>query len=304
VKNGRLRPLNPIGPIAGSIVTLLAWSAIAHNSGSGWVQALGAVLGAALLVGILGPGWVVAKASVGVVSVPSDALSGEEIKIEVVATSRVRIRPVEPNGKTGFAGPTQNDPSPIAITPERRGILVAVTFDVASAAPFGILWWSRRTTVALPSEICVSPKPTSSIWIPPENEDWAGESPGRRTSSVGETRGVRDYVHGDAKRSVHWRASAHTGRLMIREMQAPNADPVTVHVALPADPDAADELAGRALATLLDLLGRSRPVMLATHEATGDRLQLVLGPREAGRRLARAIARGSGPGELTIDEPR
>ena len=44
----RVHPLAWIGPVAGSIITLVAWVAVAHSSGSGWVQAVGALLGAFL----------------------------------------------------------------------------------------------------------------------------------------------------------------------------------------------------------------------------------------------------------------
>ena len=65
---GRVRPLHPVGPIAGSVFTVLAWAAIAHNSGSGWVQALGVMLGSVLVVGLVAPGRVVNRARVSVKS--------------------------------------------------------------------------------------------------------------------------------------------------------------------------------------------------------------------------------------------
>lgn len=302
--SGRLRPINAVGPIAGSIFTLLAWAAIAHNSGSGWVQALGAVLGAVLLVGIFGPGRAVARTSIEVVGTPVDAVAGDPVEIQVIASSRVRIRPVFPGGASSFAGPADAGATSLEIVPQRRGVLVAITVDVASAAPFGILWWSRRATLVLPAEINVAPKPTSAIRIPPEDDEWSGESPGRRTSMVGETRGIRNYEHGDPKRLVNWRASAHTGHLMVRELEAPTSDPVTVRLELPADPQAADELAGRALATILKIIDHSRQVMLATREVSGERIALVTGATDAGRRLARAIGRGIGTGTLVVEEPQ
>jgi uncharacterized protein (DUF58 family) len=315
--------VHAVGPVVGSIFTLLAWAAIAHNSGSGWVQALGAVLGAVLFVGILAPGRVVARANLEILSSPPDAVAGEPVELRMTSSTRLRVRPVEPGGKTGFVGPSRRtvesssgpepaflgsgtagaDGTAVVVVPKRRGILVAVTVEIASAAPFGIVWWARQQTLALPAETSVAPKPTTSLWFPPENDDRSGESSGRRGASFGETRGVRDYEHGDARRAVHWRASAHTGRLMVREMETPTAEPVTLRLELPSDPVKADELAARALATVLVLIGRSRPVMLATHEPTGDRLALVVGSRDAGRRLARAVPRGWSEGSLTIDEP-
>ena len=235
---------------------------------------------------------------------------------------RVRVRPVEPKGKVGFFGPVGTrskdqsaaaidllsyrpetpDNTKLQINPDHRGVITEVTVDIASAAPFGLLWWSRRETLALPIELCVAPKPTKALFIPPEGDDSGNDSGNQRTAPFGETRGVRDYEHGDARRTVHWRASAHTGRLMVREMEMPTKEPVILRVVLPPDTVAADEMAGRALATVMGLLERSRPVMLATHEPDGDRVALVTGLVDAGRRLARTVASGQGPGSITIDE--
>jgi len=318
---GRLRPINALGPIAGCVFTLLAWAAVAHNSGSGWVQALGAVLGAVLLVGIVGPSWFVAHAVVDVEAAPSDAMVGEPLELTLVSNGRVRVRSVAPLGEATFVGSVAQarnvparlfEPGEIAgghdegatltIVPDHRGILIALTVEISSAAPFGILWWSRRTTLALPEEISVAPRPTDPLPAPPERDDTRGDSQSRRAATFGETRGVRQYEHGDARKTVHWRASAHTGRLMVREMEEPTAEPITVRVVLPSDEVEAENLAGRALATLFMLLERSRPVVLATHETGRDRVALVSGRRDAGRRLARAVAFGATPGSLTIEE--
>jgi uncharacterized protein (DUF58 family) len=310
-KAGRLRPLHPVAPIAGSVFVVLAWAALAHNSGSGWVQALGAVIFAVLLVGLVAPARAVAKASITVKSSPMDAQVGEPFEIVATATSRVRVTPRKPNGKSGFIGPTETgwkqdevaeETCKLTITPRRRGILLAVTVEVASAAPFGLMWWSRTTTLALPVEVSVAPQPTEAIALPAESDASSGEAEDRRLAQVGETRGVRTYQHGDSRRSVHWRSSAHTGHLMVREMEEPRSDPVTLRVVLPSDPEVADGLASQAMATILLLLEQLRPVMLATHEPNGDRVAVVTGPRDAGRRLARAIAFGGEPGSVTIGE--
>jgi uncharacterized protein (DUF58 family) len=320
--SGRARPLHAVGPIAGCIFTVLAWAAIAHNSGSGWVQALGVMLGSVLLVGLIAPGRIVNKAQVSLESSPMDAVVDDPVEVSIVSSTRVRVRPVEPSGKVGFFGPVgarSKDPAGSAvdllsyrsgtqdnakmrINPDHRGIVTEITVDIASAAPFGLLWWTRRQTLPLPVELCVAPKPTKALLIPPEGDGSGDDSGSQRTAQFGETRGVRDYEHGDARRTVHWRASAHTGHLMVREMEMPTKEPVIVRVVLPSESVAADEMAGRALATVIGLVERSRPVMLATHEPDGDRVALVTGLVDAGRRLARAVASGQGPGSVTIDE--
>jgi uncharacterized protein (DUF58 family) len=102
-------------------------------------------------------------------------------------------------------------------------------------------------------------------------------------------RGARAYRPGDSRRHVHWPASAHAGELMVREMEAPVADPVTVNVNLPSDPEQAEHVAERALGTVLRLMNGGAPVNLATTEPSGPVLGAVADRRAAGRRLARAV---------------
>ena len=79
---------------------------------------------------------------------------------------------------------------------------------------------------------------------------------------------------------------------------------MTVRVVLPADPDEADLIAGRAFATVLALMDRQRPVMLATHEPAGDRDRSSPEQRDAGRRLgAGGRHTATAHGSVTIEEP-
>ena len=115
----------------------------------------------------------------------------------------------------------------------------------------------------------------------------------RPRADEGVPRGARPYVPGDTRRLVHWRATAHTGRLMVRELEQPAAEPVTITVELPRDPDAAERVAEGALGSVVALLERGAPVLLGTTEASGPVLGAVADRRGAGRRLARAVpARG------------
>jgi uncharacterized protein (DUF58 family) len=311
--SGRLRPVHAAGPIAGSIVAMLGWAAVAHNSGSGWVQALGVVLGSVLVVGMIAPARFVSRADIEVESSPQDAVLGEPFEIKVKANTRLRVRPVSPKGPAAYVGPArparvQSEEPPIdgqviTILPEHRGVLIAITIEIASAAPFGLLWWSKRTVLALPADICVAPLPTTPLEAPPERDDTRGDSERRHGAMIGEPRGIRQYEQGDARRLVHWRATAHMGRLMVREMEESTAEPITIRVSIPSDPTEADELTGKALATVYLLLDRAQPVVLVTHEPGKDRVAQVSGRREAGRRLARAVPFGSTTGSLTIDKP-
>ena len=60
-------------PVAGSAITMVAWAGVAHSSGSGWVQAVGALLGAFLLVGMVAPVVPAGRARVTCTACPGDA---------------------------------------------------------------------------------------------------------------------------------------------------------------------------------------------------------------------------------------
>jgi uncharacterized protein (DUF58 family) len=87
---------------------------------------------------------------------------------------------------------------------------------------------------------------------------------------------------------VHWPATAHAGELMVRDVERPVGRPAELVVKLPADPDAAEAEAERAMATVGALLDRGVPVMLTTSEIQGAVTALVRDYRAAGRRLAAA----------------
>jgi uncharacterized protein (DUF58 family) len=176
-----------------------------------------------------------------------------------------------------------------------------MTIDIASAAPFGLLWWTRRVAVSLPRELVVAPRLGEPVDLPRRYEDTAGETAARTPVSVGEPRGVRPYRPGDHRSWVHWPASAHTGELMVREMEGPTADAVTVEVRLPRDAEAAERVAERALGTVGALLDRGSAVVLATAEAHGPKVAAVVDRRGAGRRLARAVGGHLAPSGRTTE---
>jgi uncharacterized protein (DUF58 family) len=173
-----------------------------------------------------------------------------------------------------------------------------VTLDIATASPFALQWWTRRVVLTLPQALYVAPRrgrPESLTLRPHEDQ---GETVAWAHSETGQPRGARPYRPGDSRRDVHWRATAHAGELMVRELEEPSTQPITVTVTLPSDPDEAERVAERALGTVVQLLERGAAVLLDTVEPSGPVVAQVTDRRGTGRRLARAVAHADAPPPL------
>jgi len=311
-----VRPVRPAVPLVSCAGVLVAWGLVAHNSGAGWVQAVGDALGGVLAVGLVAPALVAARARIGIVESPGDGTAGLPVELVATSNTRLRVRPVDPPGPDAFVGP-HRAPSVtrqragavgaaegdigrantewITLVPRRRGVHDHVVVEVASASPFGLLWWRKTVVVGLPRSLHIGPRLGRPLPLPGGREDTAGGGVLDATVAVGEPRGVRPYRPGDHRRFVHWPATAHSGELMVREMEGPTAEPVTLEVHLPADADAAEQVAERAMATVVELVDRGASVLLVTTEDGGPRTGTVGDRRSAGRRLARAVADPGAP---------
>jgi uncharacterized protein (DUF58 family) len=287
--------------LAGAV--LGTWWLVAHNSGAGWVQALGDLVFGALVIGILGPSVVLARARIRVDRAPMDGTAGLPLEVEMTTSTRLRVRPVRPPGPEAFVGPARGRLSDAGVTtllPDCRGLHDSVVVDVATAAPFGLQWWTRRIEVPLPATLHVAPRRGQPIPLPRWTDDDAGEHHPRVPAQAGESRGTRQYRAGDNRRRMHWPATAHAGELMVRQLEGPAAEPVTVTVALPADPAQAERVAEQALGTVLRLLARGGQIVLATTETSGQVTATVADRRAAGRRLARAVGTAGGRADIEV----
>lgn len=276
----RARPARPWGSIPATMVITAIWWLVAHSSGQGWVQALGELVFGGLVVGVVGPWLVVRRASATIVSSPADATTGQPVELELKRSGPLRV---------SVAGGAAVSADRVSFTPSRRGVHDKLTVVVATAAPFGLQWWSRRLVVDLPRPLYVAP--AAGRARPPSAPAGNDATPGAqvRRAPDGDLRAPRPYLAGDARNTVHWPATAHTGSLMVRDLEARTGPPAEVTVSLPDEPDAAETAAGAALAEVLSLLDAGRPVMLTTDEATGRRAGWVTDPRTARRRMAAAV---------------
>lgn len=282
-----MKPARPRAPIVVSLVIVLVWWAIAHSSGSGWVQALGDAVFGILVIGILGPSVALARVRITVERAPTDGMASLPVVVAVKASRRIRVTPLTPEGAPELVGPGGE----VVMIPRKRGVHERLLVEVATAEPFGLQWWSRRVAVQLQVPLHIAPRPGDPLPVPFDQGDGDVGQPVK--SQVGELQGVRPYEPGDQRRRAHWPSSAHTGKLMVRELEEPSGQPLTMHIRLPDDPEAAERIAETAMGTAVWLLDRGANLTMATDEGIGPIVKPVASRREAGRRLAKAVPSGS-----------
>ena len=286
-----VRPVGGGGPAAVLASLAGAFFVIAGSTGSGWLIVLGCLLAASLVVGTVWPAVAVSTARVAVTAL-ADAQVGRPVAL-VVSVERpgwgTEVRLVDPPGdRATVDGPGSGE---LLATPARRGVLTDVVVEVSSAAPLGIVGWRRRARLPLAVPVAVAPSPSEESL---RDVLAAGEVPADATRLAGNgseaTRGVREYMPGDPIRLVHWPATARWGDLMVRELEHPDAPQVVLVVDLRGPAAAAETTASRAAGLPGAALDAGLRVVLWTAEAGGQVTAPVGGRRDAGRRLALAVA--------------
>ena len=108
-----------------------------------------------------------------------------------------------------------------SVSAETRGRYAVGPLSVRLSDPFGLCELAR--SFAASDELVVTPvvEPLPPVQL---GGDWAGggESISRAIAVAGsEDTTTREYRHGDDLRKVHWRSTARTGELMVRQEEQP-----------------------------------------------------------------------------------
>jgi uncharacterized protein (DUF58 family) len=286
-----LRPGRPtalaVVTAAMSLVTLF----LARTTGSGWLMVLDSLLLALLAVSALAPGLALARLVPAAVA-PADATAGQAVALGVTVRGRAsgaKLRLLRPSSAwVRLDAPIEGR---VQAVPASRGVLHDVDLEVASAAPFGLVWWRRRWRLPLPRPMEVGPAPRGTS-PPPSRAGGAEPRAGRSTAPHGAdmVRNLRDYVPGDPLRLVSWPATARHGRPVVKELEAPGLAQLILVVDLRGDPEEAESTASLAAGMAAAALDQGMAVQLLTAEREGPRQGLVRSALEVGRRLARAVA--------------
>jgi uncharacterized protein (DUF58 family) len=167
-------------------------------------------------------------------------------------------------------------------TPPARGRQRVPGFRIMTRFPFGL--FVKGGQVALAADVLVYPAvaPVSEAWR--RQLEGAGTSPARRRGRGHDLYTLRDYRPGDDPRLIHWKSSAKSSILVVRELQADT----TVDTRLVLDGTGARDAArlerglSEAASLAVHLLRAGAAVELAGRAA---RIPLATGPAQRTRIL-------------------
>jgi uncharacterized protein (DUF58 family) len=109
----------------------------------------------------------------------------------------------------------------------RRGLYTLAGYRLATKFPFALFRKSRD--VDAPLEVLVYPARVA-VPRPPPRTATRGDAIADRLGRRGEFFGLRERRAGDDRRDVHWKSSARTGRLLVREYEDELARRVAIGV--------------------------------------------------------------------------
>jgi uncharacterized protein (DUF58 family) len=114
----------------------------------------------------------------------------------------------------------------------QRGLHTLGSLTVVAGDPFGLL--SSQRTLGTPNSIIVYPR---VVELPYFRSSYSGqldfgyETNSRRTSQISPSASsVREMVSGDSQEHIHWRSTAHTGKLMVKIFDAEHSSDDTKDV--------------------------------------------------------------------------
>ncbi len=187
-------------------------------------------------------------------SLPSNSMAGDSVLLKITLERHsqsklfalifpvkwllVRANLVANNGQSSILKPMLVEHVGVeswvfaATSPLRRGVYKLRGIEIYSCFPLGLSWWSR--TFELQSET-EQDRPTIVVYpkmvqiegnflykIRSATDSPMGLIASRKSTNVvsSSVRGVREFVHGDSPRLIHWASSARVGRLLVREFEA------------------------------------------------------------------------------------
>ena len=227
----------------GTIAYLFAW-----NRGVPFLYAFSAACYAIVVVGHLLPRWVLRPVQ-GRINCPAAVLQGDtaDLAIAVENPGNASLRMLELEipipGAVGEErcarallarlDPGATKQLDIRTPPLRRGCHIVGPLAASTGFPLGLVTKSANVP-ASERTLWVYPRLFGVEFVPVAGEQFQqmGEAISPRTGGGEDFAGVREYRHGDSRRSIHWRASARQNRLIVKEFMRTVATTITIAVDL------------------------------------------------------------------------
>lgn len=222
----KLSFVTPFGWALVVIAAVLWWVALRAN----WIEplAIAALLTVTVLLAIL---WALGHVSYDVeVGIASDRIVVGESGLGRVVVANNSTRTTNsstmelPVGTT-FAqfhiprlSASETDEQIFTIPTKRRGVITVGPASSVRGDGLGIL--RKRQDWNEPAEIYIHPRTTR---VPAEATGFIRDIEGTTTQDLSSSdvsfHALRDYVPGDDRRNIHWKTTARTGRLMVRQFE-------------------------------------------------------------------------------------
>lgn len=168
---------------------------------------------------------------------------------------------------------------PVMLTAAKRGHLKITACRLATRFPFGFFYKTKTIPLQLETVVFPAIRPVKL----PEQSETGLEGEGVVQPKGEELHAVREFQPGDSLSSVHWKSSAKTGNLRVKEFQSQSLQSYTVFLTL-TDPatnqsvpeEVMEERVSEAASLIYHLIKKGHEVSLKTEES-----QTAFGSSEA-----------------------
>lgn len=225
----------------------------AGESGNQWLYLLAAALISALMLGLIIPFLQVMDVSTSY-ALPLSAMARDSVELKITIYRKWLLGPVSrlmpikwllvravlrhSTGKSNVLRPMAlefvgSEAWVYAATgPLTRGTYKLEGIEVYSCFPFGLFWWSRNfeaktkgteenpLLTVFPQIVAVEGNLLYRIRSATDSPMGLIASRTAKAAMSSSVRGVREFVHGDSPRLIHWSSSARVGKLLAREFEA------------------------------------------------------------------------------------